>query len=96
MSNEQPAAHAPGQPRAWWRHGHVWLVVAGPAAAVAAGVVTMVIASRGADPLVTRDYYRRGIQINQQLTRERALMPAGQARNHAATPTAPAHVVPRP
>ncbi|HYF20383.1 MAG TPA: FixH family protein [Ramlibacter sp.] len=73
----------------WYRHGHVWLLIAGPATVVVAGIVTMVIAASGADPLVAKDYYRRGIRINEQLTRERALMPAHQARNHAATPTAP-------
>ena len=79
----------------WWRYGHVWLLVAGPAVVVVAGVATMVIAASGADTLVAKDYYRRGIEINQQLVRERALMPAHQARNHAATPTAPtAPVVP--
>ncbi|HYF42990.1 MAG TPA: FixH family protein [Ramlibacter sp.] len=72
----------------WWRYGFVWLVIAGPAAVVVAGVATLVIAAQGADSLVAKDYYRRGIEINQQLARERALMPANQARNHAATPTA--------
>jgi uncharacterized protein len=85
MGKEQQTPNA----RPWWRHGHVWLLVAGPAAVVVAGVITTVIAMEGADPLVARDYYRRGIEINQQLARERALMPAHQARNHAATPTAP-------
>jgi uncharacterized protein len=72
----------------WWKHGHVWLLVAGPAAVVVAGVVTAWLAVRGADPLVAEDYYRRGIEINKQLAAERARMPAAQARNHAATPTA--------
>jgi hypothetical protein len=82
MDNPQPL------PEPWWRHGFVWLVIAGPAAVVAAGVVTMVIAAQGADKLVAKDYYRRGMEINQQLARERALIPANQARNHAATPAA--------
>jgi hypothetical protein len=81
----QPAQDVPTRP--WYRHGHVWLLIAGPATVVVAGVVTLVLAASGADPLVTRDYYRRGIEINEQLMRERALMPANQARNHAATPT---------
>ncbi len=83
---QDPAS--PPETRPWWRHGQVWLLIAGPAAVVVAGVVTTVIAVRGADPLVASDYYRRGIQINEQLARERALMPAHQARNHAATPVA--------
>jgi hypothetical protein len=64
----------------------MWLVVGGPAVVVVACVVTAVIAARGADPVVDADYYRRGIEINKQLRSERALMPAHQARNHAATP----------
>ena len=73
----------------WWRHGHVWLVIAGPAAVVVAGTATAVIAARGADPVVASDYYRRGIEINRQLARERALLPAQQGRNHANTPARP-------
>jgi uncharacterized protein len=37
---------------------------------------------------VAEDYYRQGIEINKQLARERAMLPATQARNHAATPVA--------
>ncbi len=33
----------------WWRHGMVWLVVAGPAVVVVAAVATAVLAWRGAD-----------------------------------------------
>ena len=75
--------------RPWWRHGYVWLVIAGPAAVVIAGTATAVIAARGADPVVAKDYYRRGIEINRQLARERALLPAQQGRNHANTPARP-------
>lgn len=84
----RPEQSPAGPVKPWYRHGHVWLLIAGPATVIVAGVVTTVLAASGADPLVTRDYYRRGVEINQQLMRERALMPAGQARNHAATPTA--------
>ena len=53
-------------PRAkpWWRYGFVWLVIAGPAAVVVAGVATLLIAAQGADSLVAKDYYRLGIEIN--------------------------------
>lgn len=85
--NQRPETVGPA-PAPWWRHGHVWLVLAGPAIVIVAGLVTVYIAASGADPLVAQDYYRRGVEINQQLARERALMPAHQARNHAATPTA--------
>jgi hypothetical protein len=74
--------------RPWWREPQVWLLIAGPAAVVVAGLVTAVIAVRGADPVVAEDYYRRGLHINEELARNRALVPAERGRNHAATPAA--------
>jgi uncharacterized protein len=74
----------------WWRYPFVWLVIAGPAAVVVAGLVTAFIAVRGADPVVETDYYRRGMEINKTLAAgSKASLPAVQGRNHAATPTAP-------
>ena len=77
-------------PAPWWKHGLVWMVIAGPAFVVVAGIATLVIAVRQPDPVVTPDYYRRGIEINKALAaRDKAALPAMQGRNHAATPTAP-------
>jgi uncharacterized protein len=73
----------------WWKHGHVWLVIAGPAVVVVASIVTAVIAIRTDDPVVEADYYRRGIEINKTLARDRAQLPALQGRNHAVTPVKP-------
>lgn len=56
----------------WWRVPVMWLVVGGPLAVVVAGIVTAVIAVRGADPVVSR-------------AEAAADEPAMQARNHAAT-----------
>lgn len=81
MNTPQPNA------KPWWKYGHVWLLISGPAAVIVAGFVTMWLAASGADKLVTEDYYRRGVEINKQLAAERALLPAQQGRNHAATPT---------
>ncbi len=78
---------APSAP--WWRHGMVWMLIAGPVAVVVAGFATLALALRTPDPLVAEDYYRRGIEINKTLAQEAAgksLMPAQQGRNHAATP----------
>ena len=47
------------------------------------------VAVASPDPVVAEDYYRQGIEINKQLARERATLPAMQARNHAATPAKP-------
>lgn len=72
----------------WWRHGHVWLLIAGPAAVIVAGAATIVLAVRSPDPVVAQDYYRRGIEINRTLAaaKDKTLLPAMQGRNHAATP----------
>jgi len=74
---------------AWWRHGHVWLVIAGPAAVVVASLATAWVAANGQDPVVAEDYYRRGLEMNKTLAAEKAALPALQGRNHAATPTPP-------
>ena len=58
-------------PRAWHREPFVWLVIAFPAAAVIAGFVTMYLAVVSWDGLVVDDYYKRGLEINRLLDRER-------------------------
>jgi len=74
----------------WWRHGHVWLLIAGPVTVIVAGILTAVIAVHGGDPVVEADYYRRGIEINKALAaRDKSQLPALQGRNHAATPVSP-------
>jgi len=72
----------------WWKYGHVWLVISGPAVVVVAGFATAYIAVRSPDPVLAEDYYRRGVDINKTLAaaRSKALAPALQGRNHAATP----------
>jgi uncharacterized protein len=70
----------------WWKFGHVWLVVSGPAVVVVAGFATLYLAIRTPDPVVTEDYYRKGIEINKTLEAPASsLAPAQQARNHAQT-----------
>lgn len=85
---ESSAAPLPDAP--WWRHGLVWMLIAGPAAVVVAGFATLWLALRTPDPVLAEDYYRRGLDINRTLQSDpRSLVPAQQARNHAATPAAP-------
>ena len=70
----------------WWRFGHVWMVIAGPALVVVASVATAYLAIVGQDPVVDEDYYRKGLAINKTLSDNQAsLAPAKDARNHAAT-----------
>jgi hypothetical protein len=72
----------------WWKFGHVWLIIAGPAAVVVAGFVTLFIAIRTPDPVIAEDYYKRGLDINKTLAAEKDLQlaPAMQSRNHVVTP----------
>jgi hypothetical protein len=71
----------------WWKHGGVWLLMAGPAAVVVAGFATLAIAMASADAVVHDA--ARPARIEQQHAAERSQLPALQARNHAATPAQP-------
>lgn len=71
----------PHDPSPWWRHRMMWLVLGGPAAVVVAGVVTAVIAIRGADPVVVES-------TTAEVRSAVGVAPAMQGRNHAATPAA--------
>lgn len=77
--------------RPWWKFGHVWLVVSGPAVVVVASFITLYLAISRPDPVVTEDYYRKGLEINHTPGANAAsLAPATEARNHAATGVKPA------
>ncbi|HEY6133232.1 MAG TPA: nitrogen fixation protein FixH [Rubrivivax sp.] len=58
----------------WWRIRMVWVVLAGPAIVVVAGLATAFIAVRGADEVVAHE--ERGRFADK---------PALQGRNHATT-----------
>lgn len=45
----------PEQPQPWFREAMVWLLIVIPAVAFAAGLVTLILAYRSADPEVQRD-----------------------------------------
>jgi len=85
-ANVNVNANAQRDAQPWWGYGHVWLIIAGPAAVVVAGFITLAIAIRIPDPVIAEDYYRRGLEINKTLAEQKALAPAMQARNHAVTP----------
>ena len=86
----EPAAIQPDPSPAWWKFGHVWLVLAGPLIVVVASFVTLFVAVRHPDPVVDEDYYRKGVEINKTLGAARAsLAPAMAGRNHAATGVVP-------
>lgn len=76
----------------WWKFGYVWMIVAGPAIVVVAGFITLYLAITRPDPVVSQDYYRQGIEINNRQEKEvfpAGLAPAVQGRNHAATGVVP-------
>ena len=81
----------PAAPRPWWKHGYVWLVIAGPAAVVVAGIATVVDRRAHADPVVADGLLppRHRDQQDAAPRRSKALLPALQGRNHAATPGPP-------
>jgi uncharacterized protein len=57
-------------PTPWYRHPWPWILIAGPAAVVVAGIVTTVIAVRTSDGVVSDDYYKQGLGINRTLARD--------------------------
>lgn len=51
----------------WYRHRWPWILMSGPAIVVVASLYTAWLAVRTSDGLVTEDYYRKGLAINQTL-----------------------------
>ena len=58
--------------RKWFREPWVWLLISLPASAVLGGIVTIWIAVDSDDGLVVDDYYKRGLEINRKLDRDKA------------------------
>ncbi len=81
------ATQAVPVPRPWWAHGHVWLLIAGPAAVVVAGLFTWWLAWQHLDPLVTVGPVLQTHTVTGAGTL--SLAPAQQARNHAQTGALP-------
>lgn len=83
----------------WWKFGYVWLVLSGPIVVVIASLVTVYVAVTRPDPVVTEDYYRKGIEINKTLGSEAeaaSMAPAIAARNHAQTGMPSSKIVGKP
>ena len=72
--------------RPWWKEPYVWMVIAGPASAVLACLVTAVYILQGPDAIVPESHYTEGQVISQQIkTARQPMQPALQGRNHSAT-----------
>ncbi len=54
----------------WYKQRWPWLLMAGPIAVIVAGAVTVWLAVISNDGLVTDDYYKQGLAVNQTLQRD--------------------------
>lgn len=55
----------------WYKYKAPWLLMSVPALTVVAGIATLVIALATSDGMVEEDYYKRGLAVNQDITRDR-------------------------
>ena len=56
----------------WYRQPWPWILMAGPATVLVAGVITTWIAFATSDGLVAQDYYKQGLAVNKVLAKEEA------------------------
>ncbi len=56
---------------AWYKQFWPWFIIALPATAVVAGLLTLFIAIKHSDSLVEDDYYKEGLAINTNLQKEK-------------------------
>lgn len=55
----------------WYREPWPWLLMAGPAIVIVAGLTTAWLAVSTSDGLVTDDYYKKGLAVEQTIARSR-------------------------
>jgi hypothetical protein len=58
-------------PKRWYREPWPWILMAGPFIVIVAGFVTAWIAVKSSDPLVTDDYYKKGLAVSQTLAQSK-------------------------
>lgn len=75
--------------RKWYREPYVWLIIALPLSAVIGGIITAWYAIESNDGLVVDDYYKRGLQINKVLDRDKAALRHELQASLQLTPGAP-------
>ena len=72
--------------RPWWKEFYVWMVIAGPVSAVLACAVTAVFIFQGPDAVVSKNYYREGLELEKEAQAAKpSMQPAKVGRNHSAT-----------
>ena len=72
---------------AWWRFGHVWMIISGPLLVVVASLISAFFAFQGNDTALQDDPVAIRAAHDTQMAKDRGMAPAMQARNHAVTPT---------
>lgn len=54
----------------WYKERWPWFLMAGPAIVIVAGFITLWLAVESNDGLVTDDYYKQGLAVNQRMHRD--------------------------
>lgn len=67
ISNEM---NKPRIAKPWFREPWPWLLMSGPAVVIVAGITTAVLAVRTHDGLVADDYYKQGMSVNKDISRD--------------------------
>lgn len=63
--------------RPWYREPWPWIIMAGPAIVIVAGIATTVLAVTSFDGLVADDYYKQGLGINRVIARDQGAQSLG-------------------
>lgn len=56
--------------RPWYKERWPWFLMAGPAVVIVAGFITLWLAVDSNDGLVSDDYYKQGLAVNQSMKRD--------------------------
>lgn len=92
QNDEAMKKESNGPTNPWWKHGFLWMVIAGPAIVVVASFITLYLAVSRPNEIVNEVTYRSAKQSDQtieQRRKESGMAPAMQGRNHAATGIVP-------
>lgn len=54
----------------WFKEPWPWILMTGPVVVIIAGIITTWLAIKTSDGLVTDDYYKQGLTVNQRLQRD--------------------------
>jgi len=60
-----------GKQKPWYKEPLVWFIIGIPLSAILVGALTIILATVTYDGLVVDDYYKRGLEINKRLERDR-------------------------